>query len=370
MKHFVGNSQETHRSLVNSVISSRALWEVYYPPFQGAVDAGCLATMCAKNLVNGIPACANSEILQQDLGRMGYKGFIMSDWWTLDSFSALQGVDQEMPGSSGPKSVQFTTERLQSLPEGFLDSMVARILLPVVKYGLMEHPACNPTNGGCAYQIQEVNARSPEHQALARRMVAESVVLLKNEARTLPLRRSEVTLAVLGSACQAKPDSGQMLRKWDVGSYYTVGGSGPVTILEGLQDSCLKSNCRVLFESDAEAAVQLASSADVAIICAGASSFESEDRRTLSVDQESFVMKVSKELQKLVPTVVVTLIPGGTPPFFFLVLQIPKELVPNTVIGYVSFQVLRVEIFQHSWMMFRFDTLGSRFHRFALDFAC
>eukprot|EP00913_Durusdinium_trenchii_P019159 g18006.t1 len=52
--------------------------------------------------------------------------------------------------------------------------MVTRILTPVVRYGLMEHPVCNPADGGCLEEMLKVNVRTAEHQALARRMVAES----------------------------------------------------------------------------------------------------------------------------------------------------------------------------------------------------
>lgn len=40
MKHFILNNQETERNMVDSIASNRTLWEVYYPPFQAAVEAG------------------------------------------------------------------------------------------------------------------------------------------------------------------------------------------------------------------------------------------------------------------------------------------------------------------------------------------
>ena len=61
-KHFVLNQQETHRTDVDSTIDSRTLWEVYYPPFEAAVQAGAASIMCSYNLAYGIPTCANDEI--------------------------------------------------------------------------------------------------------------------------------------------------------------------------------------------------------------------------------------------------------------------------------------------------------------------
>ena len=82
MKHFIANHQETIRSDVDAQVTNRTLFETYYPPFQGAVDAGCLAAMCAYNKVNGEHACGNSEILTDHLrSHLQYKGWVMSDWW-------------------------------------------------------------------------------------------------------------------------------------------------------------------------------------------------------------------------------------------------------------------------------------------------
>ena len=82
MKHFIANHQETIRSDVDAQVDNRTLFETYYPPFQGAIDAGCLATMCAYNLVNGKHACGNPETLEGHLKtNMQYKGWVMSDWW-------------------------------------------------------------------------------------------------------------------------------------------------------------------------------------------------------------------------------------------------------------------------------------------------
>eukprot|EP00913_Durusdinium_trenchii_P028676 g26892.t1 len=231
MKHFIVNSQETLRSFVNPEVSQKALWEVYYPPFQASIDAGCLSAMCAYNLVNGIHACANGDTMQRDLKDvMGFKGWIMSDWWALHSFAAAEGLDQEMPG---------------------------------------------------------------------------------NSPGDLPMNQ---TIAVLGSACQPEDNTEEMLNQWDLGNYYTVGGSGrvipkdPVSILQGLQQL---STAKVVFDlsDDWKASVALAQTAELAVLCGATTSAEGRDRPNLKVDQEAFVVKVAQELK--IPTVVVTLIPGA-----------------------------------------------------------
>ena len=97
-KHFVLNSQETHRNSESSDVSDRALWEVYYPPFEAAVRAGAAAFMCSYNRVNGTHACGDAHILIDHLrDSMGFDGFVMSDWWAIhDVDAAKNGVDQNL----------------------------------------------------------------------------------------------------------------------------------------------------------------------------------------------------------------------------------------------------------------------------------
>eukprot|EP00438_Fugacium_kawagutii_P012304 Skav221935 [mRNA] locus=scaffold195:309730:311964:+ [translate_table: standard] len=236
--------------------------------------------------------------------------------------------------------VYFTEENLATLASETLNSMVERILLPV-KYGLMEHPVCNPVDGGCDHEIFEVNATSQEHHDLARRMVAESVMLLKNEDETLPLVDVK-KIALLGSACDQGQNISAMLNQWDLGNYYTVGGSGRVipnnpvpgvsvwwislsglgmikrypciktlkesqsnsrvlmsdplptacrTIAQGIRNACLSANCVVEVDGSDDPKIELGGAkaaaamaarghdkADVAIICGATTSAEGMDR--------------------------------------------------------------------------------------------
>ena len=89
VKHYILNNQETARDTESSDASDRTLWEVYYPPFEAAVRAGAAAVMCAYERVNGTYACGNAHILIEHLReRMGFEGFVMSDWWALHSTDA------------------------------------------------------------------------------------------------------------------------------------------------------------------------------------------------------------------------------------------------------------------------------------------
>ena len=82
MKHFGLNQQENNRNTYSANIpDARALWEVYYPPYQACIDAGVASAMCSYNLVNNTHSCSNDQLLNKDLKDvMGFEGWVMSDW--------------------------------------------------------------------------------------------------------------------------------------------------------------------------------------------------------------------------------------------------------------------------------------------------
>ena len=74
VKHYVQNNQETNRNSISANVDERTQWEIYYPPFEAAVDAGVLSVMCSYNKINDTWACENNSTLNKDLkSRMNYK---------------------------------------------------------------------------------------------------------------------------------------------------------------------------------------------------------------------------------------------------------------------------------------------------------
>ena len=98
-KHWVNNNQESARTSVSEVVDERTQFELYYPPFEAAVEAGVGSVMCSYNRVRRVWSCENAETLQRDLKeRLGFEGWVMSDWGATHSTSINAGLDQEMPG--------------------------------------------------------------------------------------------------------------------------------------------------------------------------------------------------------------------------------------------------------------------------------
>lgn len=84
-KHYVNNNQETNRTGVSENVNERVEFEMYYPPFQGAVDAGVGSFMCSYNKINGTWSCENNRTLGTDLKvRWGRGGGANSEWHIED----------------------------------------------------------------------------------------------------------------------------------------------------------------------------------------------------------------------------------------------------------------------------------------------
>lgn len=318
VKHFVNNEQEADRTLVDVIIDERTLWEVYYPPFQAAVDAGVASVMCSYNSVNGVPACENSKTLQEDLkDTMGFDGFVMSDWDALKTdkgAGAAAGTDQDLPAGSF-----FTDQVLKNnVTTARLDNMVQRVLQGMARvWSANPDSLCAP---GCACGHAATVPKDGEataslvvhHRALAQDLASQGAVLLKNEDGVLPLR-STGKVAVIGTACDARHHIN--LDDWLDADYYVVGGSGRVaagkatSVVQGLRQSDL-----TLEESttnDLKMARLALAESQVAVVCGGATSMEDSDRSNLSLREDKFIQQVLALASKEhVPVVVVALAPG------------------------------------------------------------
>lgn len=192
LKHFVCNDQEHERMAVNSILTQRALREIYLLPFQVAIKLSQPgAVMTAYNKVNGIHVSENKHIIQ-DILRKEWKwnGLIMSDWFgtysTSEAISA--GLDLEMPGPTrwrGPALVHaINSNKVKELE---LDERV-RAVLQMVNFA---------SKSGIPEGAEENALDRPEDRALLRRIAGQSVVLLKNEQSILPFDKSK-TIAVIG----------------------------------------------------------------------------------------------------------------------------------------------------------------------------
>ncbi|KAF2036551.1 beta-glucosidase precursor [Setomelanomma holmii] len=192
LKHLVCNDQEHERMAVNSILTDRALREIYLLPFMIATRlAQPAAMMTAYNKVNGIHVAEDARILR-DIVRREWKwdGLFMSDWFgTYSTSEAINaGLDLEMPGPSrwrGSALVHAVSANKVSALE--LDDRV-RAVLKLVK---------DSAKAGIPENAPETQLNRPEDRRLLRKVAAESIVLLKNQDNILPFSQAR-KIAVIG----------------------------------------------------------------------------------------------------------------------------------------------------------------------------
>jgi beta-glucosidase len=192
LKHFACNNQEVDRMRGNSVVDERTLREIYLAQFEMVVkEARPWTVMCAYNRVNGTYASQHNYLLNDILrGEWGFDGLVVSDWDANHTvFESVQGgLDLEMPGPARyyGRLLEMAVQNWQ-IEESTIDDAVRRVLKLIIRTGKLD-----------GRQIAG-SVNTIEHQQLARDVVAEAMVLLKNDNAVLPLDANAITsIAVIG----------------------------------------------------------------------------------------------------------------------------------------------------------------------------
>ena len=298
VKHFACNNQETNRAKVSSQVSERALQEIYLQAFEAVVrEAGAWSVMAAYNKVNGTYCCESHDLLTERLrNEWGFKGFVVSDWYAAKPATSTEscvnaGLSLEMPGGGSIYSEKALRAAFEAgkFTEDLLDRNLAGLLRVMFLVGLFDDEKTLPPS----------SRNTAEHQALARKIAEEGIVLLKNERDILPLDAERIKkIAVLGSNANKK-----MGLK---GGSSMVRPPYEVTPLVGLRERCGEKV--EIVKSPAEA--------DAAIIFAGLSQgllkgvdTEGEDKEDLDLPTDQ--VAIIKGAARTNPRTIVVLINGS-----------------------------------------------------------
>lgn len=257
VKHFALNSMENERFEVDVEVDDHALHEVYLPHFKALVDAGADSLMTAYNRVRGEYMDVNAPLLTDVLrDEWGFTGFVTSDWvfGTHDAVASLDaGMEIEMP---------LRLRRARELPRALHSGAVARATVERAARRILRTTLRHDATRDVAEPGIGVIA-SPSHRALARRVAAESVVLLKNEpvgdAPVLPLAAGVRHLAVVG----------RLADRANLGDHGSSRVRPPSTVspLQGLREAL--PGVRITSATGIRAAVAAASVADTAVVVVG-----------------------------------------------------------------------------------------------------
>jgi beta-glucosidase len=282
LKHFVayGIPEGGHNGNT-SLVGERELRENFFPPFRAAIDAGALSVMTAYNSIDGVPCTANRFLLTDVLRKeWHFNGFSISDLGSIEGLStnhfvaettaeaaveaAKAGLDADLGGEAFTHLIEAVRNRKVS--EAVIDTAVCRILRLKFRMGLFENPYVEPS-------AAKEQVRCDEHTRLARKVAQESIVLLKNKDRLLPLGRQWTKIAVIG------PNADNVYNL--LGDYTAPQDDHAVTtILEGIRakrpasqvDYVKGCAIRDTGRSEIDKAVRAALHAEVVIVVVGGSS--------------------------------------------------------------------------------------------------
>jgi beta-glucosidase len=282
VKHFAGyGAAEAGRDYNTVDLSERTLREVYFPPFQAALEAGAFSVMAAFSDLNGVPATANRYLLTHTLREeWKFPGFVVTDYDSIrellnhgvarDNADAARqaldaGVDMDMQSGIFLEQLKSGVRR-GAIPVRQIDQAAIRIVAAKILLGLVDDPYryCDPAR-------ERAQARSVENLEAADEVARRSIVLLKNERSALPLRAG-TKLAVIGPLAD---DAKDLLGSW--------AGAGTAENVETLAAALRRQNggaevrtvrgCDVLSNdrSGFGAALAAAENADTVVLALGES---------------------------------------------------------------------------------------------------
>ncbi|WP_370465559.1 beta-glucosidase BglX [Mangrovimonas futianensis] len=238
-KHFAAYGfAESGRDYNTVDVGTSTLYNIVFPPFLAAKEAGVRTFMNSFNEINGVPATGNAW-LQRDIlkGKWDFNGFMVSDWGSINEMishgqaengkyaaerAVIAGSDMDMESYH---YLNYLAELVEEgkVSEDLINDAVRRILRVKFELGLFENP----------YQYSDPSVEnevvgSQEIQDAVLDMAKKSIVLLKNEKSLLPLKRSGQNIVVIGALASDKTSP---LGNWRTGAE----NGTAVSLLEGLQ---------------------------------------------------------------------------------------------------------------------------------------
>ncbi len=333
-KHFAAYGFVEAGKEYNTVdVGTSTLYNVIFPPFKAAVEADVKTVMNAFNIVNGVPSTGNSFLQREILkGKWGFKGFVISDWASgaemvnhgfaknlkeAAMYAANAGSDMDM------ESYAYVDHLINLVHEGkvkeeVIDDAVRRILSVKFELGLFDDPYkyCDETR-------EKEMLYHRDHQEAVLDMARKSIVLLKNEGKILPLKKSQKKIAVIGDLADDKTSP---LGSWRVSS----DDGTAVSVIEGIKkyssdfiyangvdlvtepvNFVMELDINTTDKSDFKEAINLAKKSEVVVMVLGEHGFHSgESRSRTKIGLPGLQQELLEEVYKVNKNIVLVLMNG------------------------------------------------------------
>ena len=317
-KHFIGDGGTTNGiDQGNTICDEATLRKLYLPPYRAAIKAGVGSIMVSYSSWNGQKMHGNKYLLTDVLkGELGFQGFLVSDWAAIDQLSGNFKNDIEQSINAGldmimiPNGLDKTNNYAEfiadlkqlvaegKVPQSRVDDAACRILRIKFQMGLLD---CSSTDPKLTAAIG-----SPDHRAVARECVRESLVLLKNKNHVLPLTKQIKHLVVVGAAAD---NLGVQCGGWTIDWQGRTGEvtHGGTTILSAIRQT-VSPDTKVSFSPDGSDV----NNADAVIVVVGEMPYAEMkgDRTNLDLSARSLAL-IAKAKASGAP--VVTVLLSGRP---------------------------------------------------------
>ena len=246
VKHFaLYGASEAGRDYNTVDMSRQQMYNYYLPPYRAGAEAGAGSFMTSFNVIDFVPATANKWLINDVLrGEWGFDGFVVTDYTAIREMEAhgmgdlaqcsaralKAGTDMDMVSEGFSGTLAKALENGQ-VSQSEIDNAVRRVLEAKYKLGLFANPYLRLDTARAARTI-----RTPEMKAEARRITAETFVLLKNSNRTLPLKKS-AKIALVGPYAASKSN---LQGTWCVAADW----HGYATLLDAFRNVTGEANVR------------------------------------------------------------------------------------------------------------------------------
>ncbi len=277
--------------------------------YQAQIDAGVQTIMISHSSLNGVKMHENKEYIMKLKNEMGFEGFIVSDWESVQHISGSSyreqiitsinaGIDMLMEVKSFDEVIRIITDAVKSgeISEERLDDAVTRIIRVKKEEGLFEDPFLEKT------ETKQKETGSLEYRKIAEKLVEESLVLLKNDSDILPLKEGTKVYILGPAADDASVQCGGWTIEWNGSSMKEI--EGVTTIQDAFERYAEDYGIEIITDK------KNAKNADVVLLCIGERAYAEWNGDTadlelcgaLGLPDNKKVIEEAKQLGK--PTVV------------------------------------------------------------------